>query len=220
MLKIVLHAIGRALITLVFGIPPVKPIADKQCIVISNHNTHLDTLVLFRLFPLLRVNSVKVIAAKDYFSRGLGGFIGRLLFNLILLDRRSTNVLSALEPIEAALKQGFSVIVYPEGTRGDPGVVQRFKSGIGKLAMDFPNLPVYPVFIHGVEKTLPRGGKLPVPFSVRLEVMSPVYGKDYLHLDNSQGRKLVTAHLEEIIRRATDDEEARKISHGRDADRM
>lgn len=205
MLRIIIHAIGRGLITLFFGIPPVKPILDDQCIVISNHNTHIDTLVLFRVFPLRRVNKVKVIAAQDYFGKGVGGFFGRLLFNLILLDRRATNVLSALDPIEEALRQGFSVIVFPEGTRGDPGVIQRFKCGIGKLATDFPEIPVYPIVIHGVEKTLPRGDTLLVPFNIRFDVMPPVFGKDFLHGDNSQGRKLFTAHLEEIIRTAASD---------------
>ena len=202
MLRIILHAIGRVFITLFFGIPPVKPILDDQCIVISNHNTHIDTMVLFRVFPLGRVNKIKVIAAQDYF--GKGGFFGRLLFDLILLDRRATNVLNALEPIEEALRQGFSVIVFPEGTRGDPGVIQRFKSGIGKLAIDFPEIPVYPVVIHGVEKTLPRGDNLLVPFNIKFDVMPPVFGKNFLHLDSSQGRKLFTAHLEEIIRKAAD----------------
>ena len=201
-MKRIVHAVGRAFLTLFFGIPPVKQITDDQCIVVANHNTHLDTLILFRLFPLNRVNRVKVIAAQDYFGRGIGGFLGRRLFNLILLDRRATKVLNAIGPVEEALQQGFSVIVFPEGTRGEPGVVQPFKSGIGKLAMDFPELPVYPVYLHGIEKTLPKGGSLPVPFGIRLEVMAPVFGREYLHLDNSPGRKQFAAHLEELIRKA------------------
>lgn len=202
MLKIIVHAIGRSILSLFFGIPAVKPLPDGQCIVISNHNTHIDTLILFRLFPLHRVRKVKVIAAQDYFSQGIGGFLGRLVFNLILLERRATKAATALEPIAEALRQGFSIIVFPEGTRGDPGVIQPFKSGIGKLAVDFPELPVYPVFLSGIEKTLPRGGSLPVPFCINLVVKPPVFGRDFLHFDPSQARKQCAARLEEIIRQA------------------
>lgn len=203
-MKRLVHAVGKFLLTLFFGIPAVKPLTEDQCIVVANHNTHLDTLILFRLFPLSRLNRVKVIAAQDYFGRGMGGFLGRHLFNLILLDRRATKAVEAIGPVEDALQQGCSIIVFPEGTRGEPGVVQPFKSGIGKLALDFPELPVYPVCLHGIEKTLPKGGTLPVPFSVRLEVMAPVFGKEYLHLGSSKGRKQFATHLEGMIRKAKD----------------
>ena len=179
MFRLLLHAIGRLFITLVFGVPPVDKIQDKQCIVVSNHNSHMDIMILFRVFSLGRINNVKVVAAKDFFSGGLSGLFGHLLFKLILLERDSRDAVTALSPIETALAGGFSVILFPEGTRGKPGVMQRFKSGIGKLAIDFPNVPVYPVFLHGVEKTLPRGGCLPVPFNVRLKVMPPVFGRDF-----------------------------------------
>lgn len=199
MLRVLLHAASRVFLTLAFGFAPARPLEDAQCIVAANHNTHLDTLALCRLFPLRRVNSVKVVAARDYFDHGIGGFFGRMAFNLILLDRQSSR--TSLEPVEEALRQGFSVILFPEGTRGEPGVMRPFKSGIGKLALDFPELPVYPVCLHGIEKTLPKGGRLPVPFTIRTEVLPPVFGKDFLHA-GQQGRKLLTARLEEHIRAA------------------
>lgn len=198
MLRYLLHAVGRLLLTLLFGITPIEKISDEQCIVIANHNTHLDTMVLFRLFPLKKVSSVRVVAAKDHFSKGFAGIGGRILFNMILLDRHSKECVLALNPLEEALKEKYSLIMFPEGTRGEPGVLQHFKSGIGKIAVDFPDIPVYPVYIKGVERTIPRGSALIVPFNISLEVFPKIYGRDFLVYKN-QARKKITLYLEEIF---------------------
>ncbi len=199
MVRIVIHAICRCLISLFFGTQRAKIPESRQCIVVANHNTHIDTLVLLQLFPLRGVNRVRVVAAKDYFDKGPGGIVGRLLFNLILLDRRSKNPIAAMAPIEEALRAGDSVLLFPEGTRGEPGVVRPFKGGIGKLALDFPDIAVQPVCLHGIERTLPRGGFCPVPFNVFAEPLTPVYGRDFAPLGPSQGRKALAAHLEKAI---------------------
>lgn len=206
-MRLVLHAIGRFLLTIVFGVPSVAQITEKQCIVVANHNTHIDTFILFRMFPLSRVSSVKVVAAKDYFGMGFCGFVGRTLFNLILVDRKATNTEVAMAPIYEALHKGDSLILFPEGSRGDPGVLQRFKTGIGKIAMEFPDIPVFPVFLHGIEKTLPKGGSVPVPFTIRVQPLSPMHGRNYLDEGASRGRKSFAASLEQAIRSIRDGRE-------------
>lgn len=203
----VVHAIGRFLLTIVFGVPRVAQVMEKQCIVVANHNTHIDTFILFRLFPLSRVSSVRVVAAKDYFGKGLCGLVGRSLFNLILVDRAAPNAEAAMAPINEALRRGESLILFPEGSRGEPGVLQRFKTGIGKIAMDFPDIPVFPVFLHGIEKTLPKGGFFPVPFTVRVQPLSPMYGRKYLDEGVSKGRKSFTVSLEHAIRSIREDQD-------------
>jgi 1-acyl-sn-glycerol-3-phosphate acyltransferase len=203
MLRILLHAIGRFFITVIFGVPRTRRIEDEPCIVVANHNSHMDIMVLFRVFRLRRVNRVMVVAAKDYFGRGFRGWGARALFRLILLERRVSGSADPLEPIRAALRDKCSVILFPEGTRGRPGELQHFKGGVGKLAIDFPDVPVYPVVIQGAEKALPRGGRLLVPFDMRLSVLEPVYGRDYI-ADGPAGRKNLTAHLEELMRAAVD----------------
>ena len=204
MLRVCLHAVCRCLIALLFGYPAVRSACRSQCMVVANHNSHLDTVMLLRLFPLSLINRVKVVAAGDYFSHGLGGMAGKALFNMLLLDRRAKNAANAMEPLHQALREGYSLVLFPEGTRGKPGELQEFKGGIGKLAMEFPDIPVYPVCIHGVEKSLPRGGVIPVPFAIRLELLDPVFGRDYAALGSSQGRKALSATLEQSIRTALD----------------
>lgn len=202
-MRLLLHALGRFLLAVIFGIPPVQQIEDKQCIVVANHNTHIDILILFRLFPLDRINAVKVVAAKDYFSKGLGGLVGRTLFRLILVDRNATRAETAMAPILDALEHGESLIIFPEGTRGNPGEIQRFKTGIGKLALEYPDIPIYPVYLHGIERTLPKGGSVPVPFNIRVQTLTPLFGRDFLQDGSSAGRKNFTVQLEQSIRSAS-----------------
>jgi 1-acyl-sn-glycerol-3-phosphate acyltransferase len=69
-----------------------------------------------------------------------------------------------LAPCNKALAAGQMLIVFPEGSRGEPEQLQSFKGGIARLAESNPAVPVIPVFLHGLGKALPKGEALLVPF--------------------------------------------------------
>ena len=135
-------------------------------IIVANHNSHLDTLVLMTLFSGKRIHAVRPIAAADYFLKNkFIAWFSLNMMHIIPLDRKPKKKDENLfNGVYEALDQNHIVILFPEGSRGEPEKVSTLKSGIYFLLKERPDVPVYPVFMHGLGKSLPKGKGLFVPF--------------------------------------------------------
>ena len=150
-------------------------------IIAANHNSHLDTLILMSLFPLSSLKRVRPVAAADYFfkNRYLKWFALNMI-GIIPINRQAK--VSKQHPLQGAmeaLERKEILIIFPEGSRGEPEQMGHFKTGVAHLAKSFPDLPVVPVNIYGAGKSLPRGEALFVPFIADVYIGEPIfYQKD------------------------------------------
>jgi 1-acyl-sn-glycerol-3-phosphate acyltransferase len=146
-------------------------------IIAANHNSHLDTLTLMSLWPVRRVHRVRPIAAADYFlTEAKLAWFSLNIMHIIPIDRERKD--AAADPLaapEAALARNEMLVLFPEGSRGQPEQLSRFKSGVARLAERCPQAPIVPVFMHGLGKALPRGDFLLVPFFVDVVIGEPIY---------------------------------------------
>lgn len=136
-------------------------------IIAANHNSHLDTMVLFSLYPLLKVHKLRPIAAADYFlSNRFIAWFSLNVIGIIPISRSGANKKEELfSECHKALDAGDIILLFPEGTRGEPEQTSRLKKGIYHLVKDRTDTQITPVVTHGLGRALPRGEALFVPFN-------------------------------------------------------
>lgn len=149
---------------------------DGPAVIVANHNSHLDTMVLFSLFPLSKVHKLRPLAAADYFLRNkFMAWFSLNIIGIIPIARDGSQSRQELfAPCHAALDQGDIIILFPEGTRGEPEQASRPKKGIFHLVKDREDTPVIPVVTHGLGRALPRGEALFVPFNCDVVIGEPL----------------------------------------------
>jgi 1-acyl-sn-glycerol-3-phosphate acyltransferase len=146
-------------------------------IVAANHNSHLDILALLSLFPLLSIPGVQPAAAADYFFKNAWlKWFALHAVGIIPVARGGLSHGDPLQDCYRALEQGKVLVIFPEGTRGEPEQLAELKAGIWHLAQRFPHVPVIPVFMHGLGKAMPKGSWIPVPFFINVGIGLPLYG--------------------------------------------
>jgi 1-acyl-sn-glycerol-3-phosphate acyltransferase len=141
----------------------------------ANHNSHADTAVIFSAVPRRLRHRLLAAAAQDYFFvGGLRQRAARTLFNAIPVERETTRR-DPLRHVVRALREGYGVLIYPEGTRSRNGRIGSFRSGIGRLIAQFPNVPVIPTLVEGTDQVMPKGRSVPVPRSVKVTFGAPLF---------------------------------------------
>jgi 1-acyl-sn-glycerol-3-phosphate acyltransferase len=135
----------------------------KTYVIISNHQSMLDILVLYGLF-----RHYKWVSKKENFSIPIIGWLMKLN-RYIEIDRGSMGTyLGMMRKISTTLKSGSSVLMFPEGTRQPGGDIGPFRDGAFRMALE-NQVGIIPVILDGTAAAVPKG-KIILPGRRRITV--------------------------------------------------
>jgi 1-acyl-sn-glycerol-3-phosphate acyltransferase len=143
-------------------------------VLVANHASHLDSLVLASAVSWRLQNRVFPVAAGDtFFSTPLAGTLSALLINALPMWRDRTCLHGLADLRERLTQEQCIYIVFPEGTRSRTGELAPFKAGVGMLVAGTA-VPVVPCRLIGTYQALPHNRRWPRPTKVRLKIGEPI----------------------------------------------
>ena len=148
---------------------------EKPAIIISNHQSHLDLMCLIMLTPKL------IVLTNNWASNS--PFYGRNIRNADYYPV-SKGIENSVAQLSDAVQRGYSIVIFPEGTRSADCSIGRFHQGAFYLAKKL-NLDIVPVFLHGLGHVLPkndfllRRGKITVQVHERITPDDSRFDADY-----------------------------------------
>ncbi|TCR79633.1 lysophospholipid acyltransferase family protein [Rhizobium sp. BK376] len=153
-------------ITAVRAVWPESGVASRRVVYFANHSSHGDFILIWTVLPPRLRRRTRPVAGADYWLKSrLNAFIGRDIFNAVLIERdREKRSEDPIAQMTAALDAGSSLILFPEGTRNlTEAPLQPFKSGLFHLAQARPDIDLVPVWINNLNRVLPKGEIVPIP---------------------------------------------------------
>lgn len=143
-------------------------------VVIANHESMLDSLVLISALPLrLRIETSPVAAGDVFFTNAVSSFLSAVFMNALPIRRKGVTT-HALENLRARLAEGRGgLVLFPEGMRSRDGRMLPFKSGLGNLVAA-TRVPVIPCHLDGPYRALPFGKSVPRPARITVRIGAPL----------------------------------------------
>ncbi|WP_275785939.1 lysophospholipid acyltransferase family protein [Pararhizobium gei] len=165
-------------ITAVRAIWPENGLPSRQCVYFANHSSHGDFVLVWAVLPPRMRQTTRPVAAAEYWLKSsLSRFIGRDVFDAVLIERDpAKRVEDPIDLMARAVDAGSSLILFPEGTRNQTGEqLLAFKSGLFHLAMARPDIDFVPVWINNLNRVMPKGAIVPIPLICTVTFGSSVH---------------------------------------------
>ncbi|HKZ38502.1 MAG TPA: 1-acyl-sn-glycerol-3-phosphate acyltransferase [Chryseolinea sp.] len=192
-IKLLFHNLLSAFARLIIYIEPSvrKRIVNRKpetfsraSVLIANHTSFLDILLTIMLHPKLILVTNKwvwnspvfgsVVRLADYYPASEGADDG-------------------IQRLQNRIKEGYTIVIFPEGTRSEDGIIKRFHKGAFYVA-EMLKLPVQPLLIHGAFDAIPKGsfylnaGQLTLKFLPPIEIGDVSFGESYTERTKSISR--------------------------------
>ncbi|MFQ5513778.1 MAG: lysophospholipid acyltransferase family protein [Myxococcota bacterium] len=153
---------------------------DRSYVMVANHQSLLDILVLFRLFA-----HFKWVSKVENFRVPLIGWNMVLNRYIPLIRGNRESAIRMLARCAETLAAGSSVMIFPEGTRSPDGRLRAFKAGAFDLARQ-ARAPLLPIVIEGTARALPkRGFVLQGRHRIRIRVLDEIPPERFADLDSA-----------------------------------
>jgi 1-acyl-sn-glycerol-3-phosphate acyltransferase len=149
--------------------------SDCPFIMIGNHASHLDAIVMAQSVPWRIRRRMYPIAAGDvFFETPLIAAFAAGIINALPMWRKRVGR-HALSDLRTRLHEDrCAYILFPEGRREPDGELLEFKPGVGMLIAG-SDIPVVPCFLHGCFPALPRESKIPRPRRITVQIGRPLF---------------------------------------------
>jgi 1-acyl-sn-glycerol-3-phosphate acyltransferase len=156
---------------------------SKTYIIISNHQSMLDILLLFRLFTHFRW-----VSKVEIFRIPVIGWLMTLNSYIRIKRGDKKSILRMMDTCRKVLKSGISILMFPEGTRSEDGNLGNFKDGAFNLALE-TSTDILPVVIAGASKAIPKKGfLLSNKQSILIRILDEIYSSEYKNSDVNEIR--------------------------------
>jgi 1-acyl-sn-glycerol-3-phosphate acyltransferase len=160
-----------------------------------NHQAHIDIAVLLGWLP----GNNRFASKKELFDAPVLGAVMRTL-GMLPVDREDP--MKSIELLNRAVREGHSIIIFPEGTRSPDGALLPFKKGAFVAAIEMGR-PVVPVVLKGTRRVMPKGGYLAIhPGEIEIVVKPPIPTTGLVYDDRERLRDTVRELIADEFARA------------------
>jgi 1-acyl-sn-glycerol-3-phosphate acyltransferase len=148
--------------------------AEPPFVMIANHTSHLDALMLASVLPYRLCDRVFPVAAGDvFFTTPVMSLFAATLINALPMWRKNCGSHALAELRKRLVDEPCGLILFPEGTRSRDGSLLPFKAGLGMLTAATA-VPVIPCYLDGAYQAFPPTARWPRPGKIRLKVGHPL----------------------------------------------
>ncbi|WP_298827715.1 lysophospholipid acyltransferase family protein [uncultured Planococcus sp.] len=176
------------------SITGLENLPEGPALFVSNHEGNFDIPVLLSTIPkpfgFISKKEVKKLPIISMYMEQM---------NCVFLDRtdRRSALKSITDTVEK-LKDGHSILIFPEGTRSKGQGLGEFKSGFMRIAKD-AGVPILPIAIHGTSDIMEKNNNKVLPADVKVQILNPISAELIGTLDSKEAITLVRTQIAEAV---------------------